>query len=123
MREILDLLAAMIISPPGSPDPKASRRGHPRFLIFRVLQKLMMLMMLAHQRFEAGLLALPCLRLRNEWKLLPCGCGLARRIPVHGVLRPKQTYRPGRSSMASKCWTTCRDLHQWCHHEEGNNDI
>src|SRR5690625_6146143 len=79
MREILDLLAAMIISPPGSPDPKASRRGHPRFLIFRVLQKLMMLMMLAQQRFEAGLLALPCLRLQNQWKLLPCGCGLARR--------------------------------------------
>src|SRR5699024_5074425 len=99
MREILDLLAAMIISPPGSPDPKASRRGHPRFLIFRVLQKLMMLMMSAQQRFEAGLLALPCLRLQNQWKLLPCGCGLARRNPVHGVLHPMHTYTPGRAAM------------------------
>src|SRR5699024_3191476 len=58
MREILVFFAAMIISPPGSPDPRAWRSSNPRFRVYRMPQTPPHSWMQVLQRFEVYLLVL-----------------------------------------------------------------
>src|SRR5699024_1069554 len=100
MREILVFFAAMIISPPGSPDPRAWRSSNPRFRVYRMPQTPPHSWMQVLQRFEVYLLVL---RLQAHHQRQPRCLGAyaqKRENLAHGVLRQVQRCRPSRSSMA-----------------------
>src|SRR5699024_238455 len=100
MREILVLLAAMIISPPGSPDPRASRSLHPRFRVWRTFQMQKSALMLVLRRYEVHCAVVLGFHLQNLQMKPLSGYAVEHRNPVHDALRREQTFRPSRSSKA-----------------------
>src|SRR5699024_4019000 len=100
MREILALLAAMIISPPGSAAPRASRSLHPRSRVWRTFQMQKSALMLVVRRSEVQCSLVLGFHLRNLQMKPLSGYAVEHRTLVHDALRREQTFRPSHSSKA-----------------------